>query len=604
MLSTPMLLRHACLASLLFTACASGRSQTTAPDAPAVSTPSAATVQDPPPPAAASTLEPGTRELVRELGEADSIQAASDRFHKKTAIVRKIRALADPRGRDALSHYVTAKPAPSVSTGEHAHFRTEVAFALAEVGDARAIPILAERLAQDPLQLYDDSEQQLPLKRHDQERVVAARLIADLAALHPELDAAQREAAAKGIRAWIAGQPEPHANAMRAFARLGISDDATLRQLLAWANPKTLPRRGAQPPFPSEFSVAQPALRYLGAAKHPKALEVLKKQLTRRPKGFDATMDGLMLGGSAILGMSLRALGVGAAQGFSELGDARAVPWLLAYIDDDQENEQSREEACLSLAWLVTGADDKELVKRLTSWSAANRTKATDFRLACLLDGLAVRSSDALVAPLLATLDASIPNGPIARAAAVALGRRGLDSATEGALLAKLRGAHGAHAALALALGGSPSAIAQLRKHAVSEDDPWFEALATAYQEANIGVYSDDVTSGRLFRWVDNANALAERESESFPLALHMLRRKYLEAEYDSGPRSLTRVLLRGRLIGMAEKPGPDAKRAIAALALFGERGSLLALAERPETRAEAERALSRLTPPPAIEGN
>ena len=48
-----------------------------------------------------------------------------------------------------------------------------------------------------------------------------------------------------------------------------------------------------------------------------------------------------MAGGLAILGMSLRAIGVGAAHGFAEWGDHKAFKPLLAYIEEPKEPCQS-----------------------------------------------------------------------------------------------------------------------------------------------------------------------------------------------------------------------------------------------------------------------
>jgi len=49
------------------------------------------------------------------------------------------------------------------------------------------VPTLAKRLRMDPLKLYtDQNDWEMMLKRDDNERVVAARMIADLAMLHPE----------------------------------------------------------------------------------------------------------------------------------------------------------------------------------------------------------------------------------------------------------------------------------------------------------------------------------------------------------------------------------------------------------------------------------
>ncbi len=67
---------------------------------------------------------------------------------------------------------------------------------------------------------------------------------------------------------------------------------------------------------------------------------MLEKALTARPKELDVTMEGLMQGGVAILGMSLRAIGVGAAQGMSEWRDHKGFKLLMTYVDEPRNNER------------------------------------------------------------------------------------------------------------------------------------------------------------------------------------------------------------------------------------------------------------------------
>ena len=102
-----------------------------------------------------------------------------------------------------------------------------------------------------------------------------------------------------------------------------------------WAYPdESLPKEGQQPPFPREWEVAQSALRYLGWIKDQPSWGVLEKGSTRRDQKIDITMDSMMGGGLAILGMTLRAIDVGAADGFAQWGDPKAYPILIKFIED------------------------------------------------------------------------------------------------------------------------------------------------------------------------------------------------------------------------------------------------------------------------------
>src|SRR5687767_15510394 len=97
-------------------------------------------------------------------------------------------------------------------------------------------------------------------------------------------------------------------------------------------------------PMPEEWVIAQSAMRYVGWIKDQRSYSVLEKALTARPKELDVTMDGLMVGGVAILGMTLRAIGVGAADGMSEWRDHKSFKPLFDYINEPKNNEQRSEE--------------------------------------------------------------------------------------------------------------------------------------------------------------------------------------------------------------------------------------------------------------------
>lgn len=520
-----------------------------------------------PPPSGERRQEPGTRELVSELEATHAIEDVATRFAERKRKLDAIRALADPRGAEALFGYLQ-REREWPRNSERVHVRTQVALGLAELGDVRAVPILAERLPLDPLALYDDdgNEHELLLRRDDRERVECARLIGDLAVLHPDERPRIRNQAEKAVAAWLASTPSPHANGLRALARMQSNDPTLRKQLRRWADPSVpLPKRGAMPPFPEEFMVAQSALRYLGAIADEKAFGILEKQLKRRPKGFDATMDGLLGGGGALLGMTLRALEVGAADGFSELGDPKAFDRLSRLVEDDQENEQARIAACNAMVWLGGEQRVSDLEQRLRLWGAPGGHKAAHFRVACLLGALDARPLPALGAVLL-ELSAVGPaeSRPVA---ARAFGKAGIDAATEQRLLAK---ASAPLPALALLFGGSVAAA----KRAVAAH-PEHGELAEAYSRAVSTISQEDLDRGRLFRWVENALGAGH----AWPRA--QLKRQLDALTYDQGPHTLTRVVLRRRLYDLARTgSATERQSATAALELMGERGVLLALAE------------------------
>src|SRR5262249_54505617 len=148
----------------------------------------------------------------------------------------------------------------------------------------------------------------------------------DLAVLYPERRAQLLHDAEDGAMTWVTDKPEPHANGLRFLVAAGSTK--IMPKLKAWADPQVpMPLVGAQPPIPPAWEIVQSALRYYGMTKDKQAWGVLERQLTRQPAHhFDLTMEGLKQGGIAVLGMTMRALGYGASDGFAEWGDNKAAP--------------------------------------------------------------------------------------------------------------------------------------------------------------------------------------------------------------------------------------------------------------------------------------
>jgi hypothetical protein len=140
--------------------------------------------------------------------------------------------------------------------------------------------------------------------------------------------------------------------------------------------------RGRQPPSP-QWEIAQAhALRRL--AQDPPMW--FRQGLARRNHKVDVTMDSMMGGGLALLGMTLRALNVGAADGFAQWGDPKAYPKLTKFIEDPMENEQGRIEACFALSWVATDENLLDIVKRVHEFKSKDPKK--QFIRACYLEAL------------------------------------------------------------------------------------------------------------------------------------------------------------------------------------------------------------------------
>ncbi len=518
-------------------------------------------------------------------------------FYQKKQIFDMIDKLNDPRGGNALYGYLTSKP--------HMHFQTRAAVALAQIGDIRGIPTLAKRLRMDPLKLYtDQNDWEMMLKRDDNERVVSARMIADLAVLHPDKRQVIAEQAEDGVIFWIHEMPSPHANGLRALAAMESTKD--IGALRRWSNPNDpLPKEGQQPPMPEEWVVAQSALRYVGWLKDQPSWDVLIKSLTRRPKDEDVTMAGLLQGGVAILGMSLRAIGVGAADGLSEWRDPKAFKPLLDYIEDPKNNEQSRGSACAALAWVAEKDDFLEIARKISEYKG--NEKPDEVRRACLLEALIQRpvagTAGALIS-LMTPQSAVETRHQVARAIA----KGGFDASVETQLFAMMSDdAMMNDAALALIMGGSPETAkrtvamyASKRKEALQElGDLWYQSFGYWSQE--------DLETGLLFKYVDNAEAIGQLtvNKATQDWARVMLMKQFDNLIFDNGPHSFTRVVLRSRLHAMAKGDDPQKRAgAIRALKFMSEQGVLLALRDESGPAGEqAREAYFELLNPKAVSG-
>jgi HEAT repeat protein len=492
--------------------------------------------------------------------------------------------LNDPRGGDTLAQYIDKKP--------HIHWQTRAAIALAKIGDLRAVPTLARRLRMDPLKIYsDDTDQEMLLKRDDNERVVASRMIADLAVLHKDKAEQIRNEAEDAVIFWLHELPSPHANGLRALAAMGSTKD--IEALRKWANPSApLPKQGQQPPMPEEWVIAQSALRYVGWLKDENSWTVLTDMLKKRPHDIDATMDSLLQGGLAILGMTLRAVGVGAADGLSEWGDPKAFPLLLDYIEDSKNNEQSRMSACAALAWVAKPEDMITVAKKIQEYSKPDK-KSQTIR-SCLLETLVTRPVPGTAGALLTLLtpDQELDTRhQISRA----IGKAGLTPDVEAKLFEMQKNEQLlTDATLALVLGGAPETAARAIAYYGNKDEKSRKPALDEFQDLyfrTFGYWStEDLEKGRIFRWVDGAVAISRVEIAMTPQewARVLLEKQFDNLHFDNGPHSFTRVVLRSRLMDMAKGTDEAARAgAIRTLKFMKEQGVLLALRDEPGKTGE-----------------
>jgi HEAT repeat protein len=488
-------------------------------------------------------------------------------------------------------------------TKPHPHFKAEVGAMLAEMGDLRALAFLADRLRQDPLKLYsDDNDFDISLKRDDNERVIAARAIADLAVAYPTKVPAIRHKVESALIFWLHDSPVPHSSGLRALARLGTTKH--IAAMRSWSNPRVrLPQEGQQPPMPEEWLIAQVALRSVGILKDAPSWQVLLDGLKRRPKDLDVTMESLMQGGLAILGMSLRAVGVGAAEGLSEWGDHRAFQPLLNYVEEPKENEQSRLAACVALAWVAKPDDGSKLVSLILQLK--HEDKGALFVRSCLLEGLVARPMhgvSGLLPLLLESTTALDTRHQVARA----IGKAGTSSETDAALFRALDDKDlFVDAALALMLGADAATAARAVTVFANKADRAAREELEGLWYRSFDYWSDtDFSEGRISRWVENARAISHLNLGGHfqNWAWVQLQRQFDYLHFDNGPHSLTRPVFRMRLTAAALGSDPRQRdHALSILEAMRAKDVLISLRGQPgELGRLAERAYHRVMHPVA----
>jgi hypothetical protein len=429
-------------------------------------------------------------------------------------------------------------------------------------------------------------------------------MIADLAKLNPDKLEKMRAEAEDALIFWNNERTQPHANGLRALAQLGSTKD--IEQLREWANPdEPLPKEGQQPPMPDAFVIAQSALRYVGLLKDEPSWKVLLEMLEKKPEKLSIANESMYQGGLAILGMSLNAMGKGAADGLSEWGDPKGFEPLMEFIIDVKQNENARESACAALAWTSDKETILQVAEKIGEFKGQEPQDA--FRRKCLLETLVQRPVPGTAAALvsLMTKDQAIETRTnLARAIAKA----GIDQGTQDKLFELSKDpALMNDAILALILGGSPDAAARAVAMFADKDKVAVEQLKEMWYKS-FGYWStDDLSQGVLFRYVDNAAAISRVVINATPQvwASEKLTQQLDNLVFDNGPHSFTRVVLRNELYKMGM--GKDAEKAagaVRALRFMKEKGTLMALRESDSVVAKlADEAVFEINNPNLFDG-
>ncbi len=519
--------------------------------------------------------------------------------------------LADPRAGDALVAWVErAKP--------HPHWRTVVGLRLAEIGDVRGAKYIATRMTVEGKDIYSrekfwQADRGGHLLRTDRHRVIGARMLADLAVVHPEQRDRLADVAADPVMTWLTSKPQPHANGLRFLAAVDYED--ARKQMRDWAFPKDkLPVEGQQPPFPKPFETAQSGLRYIGWMRDGPSLPKLLDQFDRKKdKKMDITQRGLEGAGLAMLAMALRAVTVGASDGLAQWGpDAgeSADKTLMEFIEDETWHEEARFAACNALAWIASDKTMQKVVEKVGEYAAKDDPKEQLIG-GCYAEALSRRPIPDAVEMLIDLLRPELEIG-VRNLVGYAIGTSGFDKAGPAAkqrLYELIKSPElRTPAALALILGGSPEDASRAIAMYADVEKTALEDLKDVYYRA-FGYWSDkDLEVGNIYRWVENAEAMSRVKIGDTPQewARQRLRAQFDNLQFDNGPHSETRVVLRYRLLQLARTGSPEQKRgAIETLKFMGEQGSLMALRhEKGETGELGRQAFFELMHPRLVKAD
>lgn len=516
--------------------------------------------------------------------------------------------LGDPRASDALVKWVeTAKP--------HKHWETEAGIVLAEAGDVRGAKYIGARMGVEPKDIYQvekfwQADAGGHMTKTDRPRVIGSRMLADLAVLHPDKREQLLELAEQPVLDWLTSRPQPHANGLRFLA--AAKSDKAVSHIRNWAfPPEALPKEGQIGQFPREYETAQSALRYIGWLQDDSSYSKLVDQFDRKKeKDMDITQAGLMGAGRSMLGMALRAVAYGAANGLAQWGkrgDKKVEEHLIEFVEDKTWHEEARAQTCYALAWISSDERLIEIAKKVGEYAA--KTDPKDQIIAACFARTLSRAPVPSAVPIMEKMLTENLDFNVRIVLGHAIGITGLKDhpEVEAKLFAKLDNPELRNpAALALILGGSTDTAARAvalygkdnRKDELSAlKDMWFNSF---------GYWSDaDLDRGSLFRWVENAQAISRVKIGDAPQgwAMDRLKAQFDNLSFDNGPHSETRVVLRYRLSKKAREGDSETKkRAIMTLQFMGEKGSLMALREgEGETAELAQKAFHALMNPKAL---
>lgn len=538
-------------------------------------------------------------------------------------ILTELRELADPNAAGAYKKYLANKDNPP-------HYRSQIALALADVGDPAAVPYLAERLdakgigwectgdkkgpnclCNNPKPAADSCLSsnlgwtvQAPVDADPvtfREHQFAAQDIGDLALLYPEKKAEFLAVSGDHLKKFNSWFPSPWLQPVRALAYMGDKD--TLEWAKKNAKEFKLPPEDQVNPS-TELSMREntfaTATRYLGAVGDDSMVDELAKYL-KRPK--TAKGDEIFLEPSEMeiaknptFREALLFTAQASTDGLAEWGlkAGKATKPIMELIQDKHHGIFPRLMAGRTLGMIASEADLADALKQAKGWADAEAKVA-------VLMGVQHRANPALAAAALEMITPSTDGQQLGvnRWAARVIGWGGTKGIEDKLIKLLDDDSTRPYAALAIVLGGDEDLVRRglaTFDEKAKEKKRWegdLQAIRGDYLDSfeSRPLTADDIDTGRLFRFVRNADIMKRLgASDSGGLtgagtsahdwaAGHLatgLRHLDMNATVPGG---IDRLMLRSKLI-KAAKSGDEATKAFAVgvLKFLKEQGVIMSL--------------------------
>jgi len=556
-------------------------------------------------------------------------------------ILEELRDLADPAAAQAYKDYLKDEKNPP-------HYRSQLALALADVGDPDAVPYLAERMDKAGIGYKHPDESKecekdptpkcfstnLGWKRQPpvdadpvtfREQQFSAQDIGDLATLFPEKKAQFLAISAPHIKKFNAWFPAPWLVASRALVYMGDAEtlDWTKKIVKEQKSPddKLVNLGDPDPACGAEHKADKGCLiltmnqfatatRYVGYSGDAGAADMLAKWLERPKdkKGNEIRLSSSEMELATNPGYREFLLNTSqaAVDGLAEWGPgaAKASDKILKLIKDKDHGMFPRLMAGRALGMVSSEKEILAALKEAKAWTdidakvavlMAAQHRPTPEVVASALDFLAPTADPAMLSV----------NAWSARV----VGYGGTKGVEERLLKLLEDGNTRPYAALAIALGGDDDMVRRgmvIFEQKSRADQKWeseLNNLRSLYLDTfdSRGLTPSDVDTGRLYRFVANAELMkragASGDVNEAGKTQHEWAAIYLAAGLKrldmnaTVPGGMDRLVLRYKL-NKAAKTGDDATKSLAinTLKFFKEQGSIMSLREEAGTTGELAR--------------